>query len=81
VIKRHATPLLFVLGLALGSVCTGIALADQPHMHNALNALYTAQSELNAAGTNKAGHRVAALNYIASAINEVKLGIAAGRNN
>jgi len=76
VIKRYFTPLLFVFGIILGSVCTGAALAYQPHMHNALQALYTAQSELNAAATNKAGHRVNALNYVNSAIAEVKAGIA-----
>jgi len=81
VIKRYLAPLLFVLGLTVGSVCTAvvaIAASSQPHMQNALNALYTAQSELKVASTNKAGHRVNALNDVNSAIAEVKAGIAAG---
>jgi hypothetical protein len=78
VIKRYVTPLLFVLGLVLGSVCTVVvANASQPHMKNALNALYTAQNELNAASDNHGGHKVAALNYVSSAIYQVKQGIAA----
>jgi hypothetical protein len=78
-IKRYSMPLLFVLGLVAGSVGTGVvALANQPHMQNALNALYTARNELNAAGTNKAGHRVNAINYVNDAISEVHQGIAAG---
>jgi hypothetical protein len=80
-IKRYTTPLLFVLGLVVGSVATAVvAVADQPHMRNALTALYTAQSELTAASTNKAGHRVNALNDVNNAIVEVKAGIAAGGN-
>jgi hypothetical protein len=79
VIKKYVTPLLFVAGLAVGSISTAVvASASQPHMNSALNALYTAQTELNYASTNKAGHRNAALNYISEAISQVKLGIAAG---
>ena len=78
-IKRYLTPLLFVLGLIVGSVSTAVvATAAQPHMQNALNALYTAQHELEYASTNKGGHRAAALDSIASAIQQVKWGIAAG---
>ncbi|HTA38929.1 MAG TPA: hypothetical protein VK760_07630, partial [Candidatus Acidoferrales bacterium] len=55
-----------------------VALANQPHMQNALNALYTARNELNAAGTNKQGHRINAINYVNDAISEVHQGIAAG---
>jgi hypothetical protein len=78
-IKRYTMPLLFVLGLVAGSVGTGVvALANQPHMQNALSSLYTARNELSAAGNNKAGHRVSALNYVNDAISEVKAGIAAG---
>jgi hypothetical protein len=76
--KRNLTPLFLVLAFVLGSVCTGVAMAAQPHMTNALNSLYTAQSELTAAAQNKNGHRAAALGYVNQAIAEVKLGIAAG---
>lgn len=76
-IKRYTMPLLFVLGLVAGSAGTAVvAIAAQPHMSNALNALYTARNELNAAATNKAGHRVNALNYVNEAISEVKAGMA-----
>jgi hypothetical protein len=76
-IKRYTMPLLFVLGLVAGSVGTGVvALANQPHMQNALNALYTARTELTAAAQNKAGHRVNALNYVNDAISEVHAGMA-----
>jgi hypothetical protein len=78
-IKRYSMPLLFVLGLVAGSVGTGVvALANQPHMQNALSALNTARNELTAAGTNKQGHRMNAINYINDAISEVRAGIAAG---
>jgi hypothetical protein len=78
-IKRYLAPLLFVLGLVAGSAGTVVvATAAQPHMQNALNALYTAKNELDAASTNKAGHRVNAINYVNDAIAEVKAGIAAG---
>ncbi len=51
-IKRYTMPLLFVLGLVAGSVGTGVvALAGQPHMQNALDALYTAREQLTAAAT------------------------------
>jgi hypothetical protein len=79
VIKRYLTPLLFVLGLTIGAVSTAVvAQANQPHMQSALSSLYSAQSQLNYASTNKGGHRNAALNYISEAITQVKLGIAAG---
>ena len=78
-IKRYTMPLLFVLGLVAGSVGTGVvAIASQPHMQNALSALYTARNELDAAGTNKQGHRMTAITYVNDAISEVKAGIAAG---
>jgi hypothetical protein len=77
-IKRYTMPLLFVLGLVAGSVGTGVvALANQPHMQNALNALYTARNELNAASSNKQGHRANAINYVNDAISETRAGIAA----
>jgi hypothetical protein len=79
VIKRYLTPLLFVLGLIIGSATTAVvATAAQPHMQNALNSLYNAQNERNAASTNKNGHRTSALNYVAEAITQVKYGISAG---
>ena len=72
----------------LGSVCAavftavgvgaGVALADQPHMQNALGDLNAAQGELQVAVPDKGGHRVNAINLVQQAINEVNLGIQAG---
>jgi hypothetical protein len=76
--RLGVAPILFVLGLLLGSVFTGTAFAiQQPHMVNALQSLRNAQNELNQASTDKAGHRVQALNLIAQAIQQVKWGIQA----
>ena len=64
------------LAVAMGTgVFIGQALASQPHMQSALDALQTARSELNAATTNKGGHRVKALGYVDQAITEVRAGI------
>ena len=63
-------------GLGVG---TGLALADQPHMQNALNDLNGAQNQLQIALPDKGGHRVNAINLVQQAINEVNLGIQAGQ--
>lgn len=52
---------------------------DQPHMQRALDALYSAKSNLERASADKGGHRVNALGYVNEAIDHVKLGIQAGR--
>jgi hypothetical protein len=63
-------------GVGVGA---GVALADQPHMQNALNNLNAAQYQLQIALPDKAGHRVNAINLVQQAINEVNLGIQAGQ--
>ena len=65
-----------IAGLGVG---TGLALADQPHMQNALNDLNQAQNQLQIAIPDKGGHRVNAINLVQQAINEVNLGIQAGQ--
>ena len=65
-------------GLVAGGAIAGYATAAQPHMVNALNALQAARAELVAAAPNKAGHREIAIQRVDEAINQVKLGIAAG---
>ncbi len=65
-----------LLGAGIG---TGVAIADQPHMQNALNDLNAAQNQLQIAIPDKAGHRVNAINLVGQAINEVNLGIQAGQ--
>jgi hypothetical protein len=72
----------------LGSLCAlvftgvgigaGVAVADQPHMQNALNDLNAAQGELQIALHDKGGHRENALGLIQQAISEVNLGIQVG---
>ena len=51
---------------------------DQPHMQRALDLLNGAKSNLEGATADKGGHRVKALGYVNSAIDEVKKGIDAG---
>ena len=56
-------------------VFVGEALAAQPHMHAALDALRTARSELQMAEANKGGHRVKAIGLIDEAIDQVREGM------
>jgi hypothetical protein len=69
---------LFAFGLLIGAASTGAAWAYQGHMHMALNALNRAQTQLQAAIPDKAGHREQALNLVTQAISETNQGIAAG---
>lgn len=73
---------------AIGEVNAGIQFArrhnhaaapDQPHMQAALDALRSAQSNLDKATPDKGGHRAKAIDLVKSAIDEVKLGIEAAR--
>ena len=67
-----------VSGLALALVFTaGVVTGAQPHMVNALGALQTAKSELQAAQANKGGHRLKAIDLVNQAIGEVQAGMAA----
>lgn len=60
--------------LALGA-CIGNAVAQQPHMNAALDALRTARAELVAATPNKGGHRARAITLVNQAIDETNAGI------
>lgn len=67
-----------VSGLALALVFTaGVVTGAQPHMVNALGALQTAKSELQAAKANKGGHRLKAIDLVNQAISEVQAGMEA----
>lgn len=66
--------LIFAVGLAVG-VGGGVAWANQPHMNNAINYLNQATTELEAAPSDKGGHKSSAETYIAKAIQEVQWGI------
>jgi hypothetical protein len=72
---------------AIGQVTAGIdyakrhnhAAPDQPHMQAALDALRSAQTNLDKATADKGGHRAKAMDLVKQAIDEVKLGIEAAR--
>jgi len=64
----------FAASLAVGAAI-GVAVADQPHMHNALNDLRAARHQLDIAEADKGGHRVTAIGLVDQAINEVQAGI------
>jgi hypothetical protein len=68
-----------IVALTGSAFGVGVAVADQPHMFNALRALQNARHELEVATADKGGHRVQAINLIDQAINQVQLGIDAGR--
>ena len=70
---------LFLGGILSGAVLTGAVMASQPHMQVALQNLYTARQQLNAATPDKAGHRVNAINLVEKAILETRQGIAAAQ--
>ena len=59
----------------VAAVLPGTASADQPHMDEALEALRKARRELDAATTDKGGHRVKAIRLVNLAIAEVEKGI------
>jgi hypothetical protein len=79
--RRIGLPALFLSGAIVGSALTGVAVASQPHMVNALHDLQTAQTQLNAADADKGGHRNNALNLVAQAISQVQAGIAVAASN
>jgi hypothetical protein len=67
-----------ILAVAGAAFAAGLAYAAQPHMEAALNALLNAETELKVAEHDKAGHRVKALDLVERAIQQARLGIAAG---
>jgi hypothetical protein len=76
--KKSFKTTMVVGGLAVAmttGVFLGQALAAQPHMQAALDALKTARSELVAATANKGGHRAAAIRAVDTAIRETQIGI------
>jgi hypothetical protein len=66
--------------LAGAAVASGVAIAQQPNMQNALNALFSARSSLQMAAPNKGGHRDRAINLVNQAIAEVEAGISYAAN-
>jgi hypothetical protein len=72
-----AVPAAFLAGAVVAS---GVAVAQQPNMQNALNALFSARSSLQMAAPNKGGHRDRAITLVNQAIAEVEAGIAYAGN-
>ncbi|KAF0653391.1 hypothetical protein L107_07358 [Cyanobium sp. Copco_Reservoir_LC18] len=72
-----ATTVAFLAGAVVAS---GVAVAQQPNMQNALNALFNARSSLQMATPNKGGHRDQAITLVNQAIAEVEAGIAYAGN-
>jgi hypothetical protein len=67
------------VAMLFGAVVGGVAVAaTQVHMKNALTDLQSAQSQLNIAQADKAGHRENAIKLVNQAISEVEAGIKAG---
>ena len=64
----------FAATLAVGAAI-GVAVADQPHMQNALDDLRQARHQLDVADADKGGHRVTAMGLVDQAITEVQAGI------
>ncbi|MGR4065119.1 MAG: hypothetical protein ACLQPV_06690 [Vulcanimicrobiaceae bacterium] len=74
--RRMGGPALILAGALMGGAVTGIAMANQPHMQNALSDLNAARNQLNIAVPDKGGHRDNALNLVNQAIGQVQAGIA-----
>jgi uncharacterized protein HemX len=66
-----------VVAAAVG-LGAGVAVAGQPQMDGALNALQSAQGYLQEVSMNKGGHASAARRLVAQAIVQVQEGIAYG---
>jgi hypothetical protein len=64
--------------IGFGMFGASTAYAVQTHMFNARDALQNAQNELEIAIPDKGGHRVAAINLVQQAIDQVNLGIQFG---
>jgi len=86
----HRVKAIEYINFAIGEINAGIAydrrhnhaspaaVPDQPNMQAALNHLNAAQVNLQAATSDKGGHRQKAMDYVSKAIKEVNKGIEAG---
>jgi hypothetical protein len=72
--------LLVIITLS-GGYLVGCATGGQPHMNAALDELQAARAELEAAESDKGGHRVKAIGLINEAIGEVQAGIEFARTH
>jgi hypothetical protein len=76
--KRKVVVMILAVGLVVGGLLSGYAIARQPHMEAALASLQEARNQLQMAKHNKGGHRVEAIRLTNLAIEEVNKGITAG---
>jgi hypothetical protein len=67
--------LALLFALCFAAIGAGAALATQTYMVNARTDLRSALTNLEAANSNKGGHRANAINFVKQALNEVNLGI------
>lgn len=74
VLRSATLALTFAAGLATAGLVQS-ALADQPNMQRALEALRTARAFLQQAEPNKGGHRERAIDFVDRAIGETEAGI------
>ena len=81
--RRRGTffALLVILTLIAGYVAGCATGSGQPHMKAAVDELRAARQELNAANSDKGGHRVRAVELIDEAINEVQAGMEYARSH
>jgi len=80
-IRKRLLPVLVVcLAIATGFFA-GHAVADQPHMHSALEHLRAAKAELELADADKGGHRARAITLVNDAIGQVEKGISFDRRH
>jgi ribosomal protein L16/L10AE len=78
-ISRNGRNALALAGTLGAGLFIGQAMAQQPHMYAALNALETARTELQRALPNKGGHRLRAIALVNQAIEETNAGVRVGR--
>jgi hypothetical protein len=75
----QAKPLSIALAaLAVAAAASPAFALNQPHMQAAVDALNKAHAELTVATRDKAGHRARALQLVDQALNEARMGMAAG---
>jgi hypothetical protein len=77
-LRKVAAPMLAV-ALAFSMIGIGAAVASQPQMDGALQALQAAQADLAKVTMDKDGHANKARKLVAAAIEQVEAGIAYGK--
>jgi hypothetical protein len=84
-IRKVFMSILKMLGVAVVAAVVGlgagIAVAGQPQMDGALNALQSAQGYLNEVTMDKGGHAAKARHLVAEAVGQVQEGIAYGETH